>query len=81
MDRQVDGQIGRWIDRQMDIGQIDIQIDRWIDRQVDRQVDGQIGKWIDRYKDRQVDRQIGNGQIVREMGIRIDSQMNIQLDG
>ena len=35
MDRQIDGQTDRWIDRQMD-RQTDGQTDRWIDRYTDR---------------------------------------------
>ena len=59
IDSQLERQIDRWIDGQMDRnGQMDrwIKMDRWIDRQMDR--DGQMNRdgqsWIDGYLDRKI---------------------------
>ena len=54
--RQVDREIGRKTDRQIEI-QLDIQRGRETDRQRDIQVERQIGREIDSQRDRQVERQ------------------------
>ena len=54
MVRQVDGQIGRWIDRQMDRQLIERKIDRYKDMYyVNRQIiDNYRENFIERQKDR-----------------------------
>ena len=47
MDRQTNGQIGKWIDRQMD-RYTNGQIDKWIERQVGKRTNKEVDKLINR---------------------------------
>ena len=81
MDRQLDGQMVRWIDSQMD-RQLDGQIVGWIESQMDRQLDGQIVRWIDSYMDRYLDGYYLDVQYSQEQDHpRTDNQMDKQFDG
>ncbi len=58
LERQTDGQIYRWKDKQMN-RQTD---SRWTDRQMERHTGGQIDRWKDNQTHRQMERQT-DGQI------------------
>ena len=56
IDRQINGQIGRQIDR------LDRYMVRYIDGQIDKYIDGQIDKYIDGQKYRKIDKKIDKGE-------------------
>ena len=80
IDRQVNGQIDKQIDRYIVIlidRYMNVQIDEWIDRLIDRQKNGQINIWIqNRYI--QIDRYLQGARNVNTLTPSSDYSYQLQ---